>query len=150
MTRVIAISNRRGGVGKTTITMMLAYGLAVTGQQRVLVIDLDPQSSTSAVLLGADRLGDARRTVDAQGQTGCTVANLLTEMFGSGEVDVSSYIATDAGDVSGPQGRLPHLHAIPGSYELDDREIEMILAKSRTSPTLSGIFDRVQARVGEI
>ena len=117
MTRYIAISNRRGGVGKTTVTMMLAYGLAVTGQQRVLVIDLDPQSSTSAVLMGGERLQEARRSVDDRGQTGCTVAGLLSEMFGDGNVDVSSYIGTDVGDVSGPQGRLPHLHIIPGSYD---------------------------------
>ena len=150
MTRYIAISNRRGGVGKTTVTMMLAYGLAVTGQQRVLVIDLDPQSSTSAVLMGGERLQEARRSVDDRGQTGCTVAGLLSEMFGDGNVDVSSYIGTDVGDVSGPQGKLPHLHIIPGSYDLDDREIEMVIAKSRTSPTLGGLFDRVQGRVGEI
>ena len=45
MTKFIAISNRRGGVGKTTCTMMLAYSFAVLGFQRVLVIDLDAQSS---------------------------------------------------------------------------------------------------------
>lgn len=150
MTHFIAISNRRGGVGKTTVTMMLAYGLAVTGQQRVLVIDLDPQSSTSTVLMGGERLKEARRSVDDHGLTGCTIAGLLLEMFGDGNVDVSGYISTDIGDVIGPQGKPPHLHIIPGSYELDDREIEMIIAKSRTSPTLGGLFDRVQRRVGEI
>lgn len=150
MTRFIAISNRRGGVGKTTITTMLAYGLSVTGQQRVLVIDLDPQSSTSTVLLGGERLQEARRSVDDAGEVGCTVANLLSNMFGAGVVDVSSYIATNAGDVIGLQGRTPHLHIVPGSYDLDDREMELIIAKSRTSPTLSGLFDRVQRRVGEI
>ena len=150
MTRFIAVSNRRGGVGKTTVTMMLAYGLAVTGQQRVLVIDLDPQSSTSTVLMGGERLKEARRSVDDRGQVGCTVAGVLSEMFGDGNVDVSGYISTDVGDVSGHQGKPPHLHIIPGSYELDDREIEMVLAKSRISPTLAGLFDRVQRRVGEI
>jgi MinD-like ATPase involved in chromosome partitioning or flagellar assembly len=41
VTKIIAVSNRRGGVGKTTITMMLAYGLAVARRQKVLLIDLD-------------------------------------------------------------------------------------------------------------
>src|SRR5579883_3411630 len=99
MTRFIAISNRRGGVGKTTVTMMLAYGLSVTGQQKVLVIDLDPQSSTSAVLMGNERLQLARRSSDDLGRIGCTVSNLLSDMFGEAKVDISSYIATGIGDV---------------------------------------------------
>ena len=52
MTKFIAVSNRRGGVGKTTVTMMLAYGLSVARRQKVLVIDLDAQASTSIVLMG--------------------------------------------------------------------------------------------------
>lgn len=44
MTRVIAIGNQKGGVGKSTTTLHLGYGLAHLGRQ-VLMIDLDPQSS---------------------------------------------------------------------------------------------------------
>ena len=92
-TRFIAVSNRRGGVGKTTVTTMLAYGLAVTGRQKVLVIDLDAQSSTSMVLMGWDRLSEARNCSDPYGNKGVTAASLLMEMFGEGEVDPSPYIS---------------------------------------------------------
>jgi chromosome partitioning protein len=48
-TRVIAIANQKGGVGKTTTVVNL--GVALTEQQkRVLVVDLDPQGALSAGL----------------------------------------------------------------------------------------------------
>ncbi|MEO6653848.1 MAG: ParA family protein [Ilumatobacteraceae bacterium] len=49
MLATVAILNQKGGVGKTTVTLGLASAAAAAGR-RVLVVDLDPQASTSWVL----------------------------------------------------------------------------------------------------
>ena len=55
MTIVISTINLKGGVAKTTTTVALAEALCSEKGQRVLVIDLDPQTNATVMLIGERR-----------------------------------------------------------------------------------------------
>jgi len=56
--RVISVINMKGGVGKTTLTVNLAYTLFKEHEKNVLVIDIDPQFNSTQYLMGQKKYVD--------------------------------------------------------------------------------------------
>lgn len=56
----VAVANMKGGVGKSTSTMMIADALSLHHGKRVLIIDCDPQSNVSQMILSFPGLENAR------------------------------------------------------------------------------------------
>jgi cellulose biosynthesis protein BcsQ len=143
VTKFIAVSNRRGGVGKTTLTMMLAYGLSVARRQKVLLIDLDAQASTSIIMMGHERWRAAR-------EAHRTTSRLLSQIASDEAIACKDYISQGIGDVLLADGNTPVLDIIPSAHDLDDKEALLMIAQQAHFHKISDAFDNMQDRMGKI
>jgi chromosome partitioning protein len=100
MTRILAIANQKGGVGKTTTAVNLAASLAVA-EQRTLLIDGDPQGNATS------GIGIQRETL------GMTVYDLLLG-------------GATAAQVRHREVQFRHLDVLPATPDLAGAEVELI------------------------
>ena len=66
MAQVFSTINLKGGVGKTTTTVAMAEFLSGAMGKKVLVIDLDPQTNATVMMIGEDRwrkLNEKKHTI---------------------------------------------------------------------------------------
>ena len=116
--RIIAITNQKGGVGKSTTAVNLGASLAMLGE-RVLVVDADPQGNTTTGF-GVEKPSLVRSVYDLL-LNDATVDEVIT---GTG---------------------IPALDLVPATLSLAGAEIELVSALSREG-RLKKALDPVIAR----
>ncbi|MFZ1102048.1 MAG: ParA family protein [Hyphomicrobiaceae bacterium] len=118
----VCVGNRQGGVGKSTVTMMLAHALAILGRKRVLVIDLDTQCNSSFAMIGSARWRKA-----AEGQA--TLSEYMGRLMRGRPVNPMSFIIENVSDVS-EGGAATRIDLMPSAIELDE-EIQDAIVETR-------------------
>ncbi|WP_342563671.1 AAA family ATPase [Paenibacillus sp. FSL R7-0345] len=104
MSKIIAIANQKGGVGKTTTSVNLGAGMAKLGK-RVLLVDIDPQGNTTSGV----------------GVNKADVANCIYDIL-INEVNPQETIL---------HTQIDGLHIIPATIQLAGAEIELVSTISR-------------------
>ena len=115
MAKRVSIINFKGGVGKTTLAFNLAAGLARYHASRVLVVDMDHQSSLSIVCLGTDGWEGVARTAQ-------TVTGVFRNFLGSKLPDAGIVHGTNFGE---HHAYGENVEIVPAYLDLDDIEIEL-------------------------
>lgn len=116
-TRILAIVNQKGGVGKTTTAVNLATALAAVGR-KVLLVDFDPQGNASTGL-GIE---------PASRETGAYEVLLQ-------HADINAAVKKTL---------IPNLSAIPATIDLSGAEIEMV-GMARREYLLKTALDQLAA-----
>jgi chromosome partitioning protein len=118
MAKKVSIINFKGGVGKTTLSFHLAAHLAQ--KAKVLVIDVDHQSSLSIVMLGGKLWEKAARTRKTSNTVFESFCNRKVVMPGDEIIAKNPLHARNE-----TYDLYPTLDLVPAQFELDDTEIEL-------------------------
>ncbi len=140
MSHFLAVANRKGGVGKSTIAVMLSHAFSVLGSKRVLLIDLDSQCNASLILLGGQGWSQARLA-------GQTIADYFFDYFDGNNPTPKEYLLHRVGDVELAGGKKPAISLLPGSLLLEDIQGELFLKESNQGNDPEVIGQRVQGKL---
>ena len=113
MVKRISIINFKGGVGKTTTSLHLATGLSKYYDKRVLIVDVDHQSSLSLVCLDEATWDDAKKD-------GRTVNAIFTHFTVPGTPLPDKSII-----IKSPMKKYPKLDLLSSELQLDETELDL-------------------------
>lgn len=123
MSRIIAIANQKGGVGKTTTAINLGAGLAAA-ERKTLIVDMDPQGNATSGL-GVDR--------------SAIEASLYEVLLEAAPMEAAIL----------PTRHFEHLDVAPSSQDLVGAEVELVPRRARER-TLQRALEPIRERYAYI
>jgi chromosome partitioning protein len=140
MAYFLAVANRKGGVGKSTTSVMMAHALASLGNQRVLLMDLDSQCNASLIMMGGEAWSQARKE-------GRTISDYFFDLFDENHPEPRDYLFHNVGDVRDAGGKPSRVSLLPGSLMLEDVQGELYVKEARQSKDPEVVGTRVRGRL---
>ncbi|MEZ5774875.1 MAG: ParA family protein [Hyphomicrobiaceae bacterium] len=136
----IAVANRKGGVGKSTVSIMLAHAYAAWGGKRVLVVDLDTQCNASLILLGGDGWLKAKNRA-------ITIADYFFDLYDGAMPSTKDFVVPGAGDIDAAPGRPLPISLLVGSLLVEDVQGELFVREARQSSDPETVGNRVRGKL---
>ena len=114
---VISFINLKGGVAKTTTTVGTATLLAGEHGKKVLVVDLDPQTNCTTMLIGEDKWKELN-------EAGYTLATLFNDSLkNTNKFDLDKTLQKNVSGI----GNVRNLDLIPSSLDMIDIQDKLVL-----------------------
>ncbi len=140
MAQFLAVANRKGGVGKSTIAVMMAHAAALWGGKRVLLLDLDSQCNATLILIGGQGWSEARKA-------GHTIADYFFELFDGNNPEPREYLKHNVSDLVDARGKKPRISLLPGSLLLEDVQGELFVKQARESKDPEIVGSQVRGKL---
>ncbi len=114
--KTIAFINLKGGVAKTTTTVGLATLLAGTFKKKVLVIDLDPQTNCTTMLIGEEKWKDLNKN-------GFTLFTLFKDaLYETSNFSINDTLQKNVANIL----EVNNLDLLPSSMDLIDLQDRLV------------------------
>jgi chromosome partitioning protein len=118
MARIVAFSNQKGGVGKTTSCVNMSANLAELGY-KVLIVDVDPQGNASTGV-GIEKTSSTK-----------TIYDVICE-----QCDITEAVQLT---------KIKGLEIVPATHDLAGAEIELVRTGSGREKILSNLLNKIRA-----